>query len=32
MSDDKSNIDIDKILKHWIEKIKTVRTWIKEML
>ena len=32
MRDNKSNIDVDKIVNHWIEKIKTIRTWIKEML
>jgi len=32
MSDKNSKIEVDKIVKHWIEKMKNIRTWIKEML
>lgn len=32
MIENSSNINVDKIVKHWIEKIKNLRTWIEEML
>jgi len=32
MKNKKSDIEVEKIVKSWIEKIKNIRTWIKEML
>ncbi len=32
MSNNSSDIDVNKIVKHWIDKIRNIRTWIKEML
>jgi hypothetical protein len=32
MSAENTNIDVDKIVKHWIEKVKILRSWIKMML